>query len=85
MNQELTDMVVAKLSQIDSTKVSKYKIDHILESLKNTDCSKNCTDQMADYMLKLDHIRDQKFESTHPEVAQIVYKKNTNIRVDQLP
>ena len=84
MNQELTDMVVAKLSQIDSTKVSKYKIDHILESLKNTDCSKNCTDQMADYMLKLDHIRDQKFESTHPEVAQIVYKKNTNIRVDQL-
>lgn len=74
MNQELTSMVINRLNQIDSTTLQKYKMLPIIELLKQNNDSSNLIDQLADYMLKLDNIRNQKFNETHAEIANIIYK-----------
>jgi MoaA/NifB/PqqE/SkfB family radical SAM enzyme len=74
MNQELTTKVINKLNQIDQKKLLTYNILPIIELLKQNKCSLNSVDQLAEYMLKLDNIRQQKFNQTHSEIASIIYK-----------
>jgi MoaA/NifB/PqqE/SkfB family radical SAM enzyme len=74
MGPDLTKLVVNKLTQISPDRLKKYSIYPIIESLKLSNNSDNLIDKLAEYMLKLDNIRDQKFIQTHPEIAQIIYK-----------
>jgi MoaA/NifB/PqqE/SkfB family radical SAM enzyme len=78
MNQELTNMVIDRLYQLDQKTLQKYNVLPILEMLKQNNNSLNLVDQLADYMLKLDSIRNQKFETTHAEIANIIYKGNNH-------
>jgi len=74
MSQELTTVVIDKLNQIDQEKLLRYNILPIIELLKQNKCSLNSIDQLAEYMLKLDNVRQQEFGQTHPEIASIIYK-----------
>ena len=74
MNQELTNMVIDRLYQLDQKTLQKYNVLPILEMLKQNNNSLNLVDQLADYMLKLDSIRNQTFDKTHAEIANIIYK-----------
>jgi organic radical activating enzyme len=74
MGTDLTKLVVDKLTQISPDRLKKYSIYSIIESLKLSNNSENLIDKLAEHMLKLDNIRNQKFIQTHPEIAQIIYK-----------
>jgi organic radical activating enzyme len=74
MGQELTALVVNQLNQIDHSRLEKYNLQSIISLLEQQEHSSNLIDQLADYMLKLDNIRNQKFIDTHTEVAKIIYK-----------
>lgn len=74
MNQELTTMIIDQLNQIDLKTLQKYNVLPIIETLKQNNNSSNLIDQLAEYMLKLDSIRNQKFIETHSEIANIIYK-----------
>jgi len=74
MNQDLTKLVLKKLQTIDNDKLEKYNLKSIIELLKKQKHSSNSIDQLAEYMLKLDNIRNQKFYETHSEIADIIYK-----------
>lgn len=76
MGPELTKLVVDKLNQISPERLKKYNIYPIIESLKLSDKNTNLIDRLSQYMLKLDNIRNQKFNLTHPEIANIIYKGN---------
>ena len=76
MTQELTEVIISRLNQIDSTTLEKYNVLSIIEQLKRNNTSSNSIDELANYMLKLDSIRNQKFNETHPEIAKIIYKGN---------
>jgi hypothetical protein len=76
MGPDLTKLVIDKLDQISPYRLKKYSIYPIIESLKMSDNSSNLIDNLAEYMLKLDNIRNQKFIQTHPEIAHIIYKGN---------
>ena len=76
MNQELTTAVIDQLSRIDLTTLQKYNVFSIIELLKQNNNSSNLIDKLAEYMLKLDNIRNQKFNETHAEIAKIIYKGN---------
>jgi radical SAM protein with 4Fe4S-binding SPASM domain len=74
MNQELTELVLKKLQTIDDDRLEKYNLNSIIELLKKQKYSSNSIDQLAEYMLKLDNVRNQKFHKTHSEIANIIYK-----------
>ena len=76
MNQELTTLVINKLSQISQEKSLKYNVFSIIELIKQNKNSSDSVDLLADYMLKLDNVRKQKFYQTHSEIASIIYKGN---------
>jgi hypothetical protein len=76
MNTELTELVITKLNQMPPERLKKYGIYPIIDSLKLSKNSDNLIDKLAEYMLKLDNIRNQKFTQTHPEIAPIIYKGN---------
>ena len=74
MNEELTNVVIDKLEQIAHDKLKKYNVIPIIDILKQNKHSPNLIDQLAEYMLKLDSVRDKKFHQTHSEIAHIIYK-----------
>jgi hypothetical protein len=74
MNTELTTQVIDKLSQIDHDKLIKHNVFPIIALLKQNKYSPDLIDELSKFMLKLDNIRDQKFNQTHPEIADIIYK-----------
>jgi len=74
MNQQLTSLIIDRLNQIDLETLQKYKVLPIIELLNQNNNSSNLIDELADYMLKLDNIRNQKFNETHAEIANIIYK-----------
>jgi organic radical activating enzyme len=76
MNQDLTTLVIDKLSQINQEKSLKYSVFSIIELIKQNKNSSESVDLLADYMLKLDNVRNQKFYQTHSEIASIIYKGN---------
>lgn len=78
MNKELSDLVIDRLCQIDQQKFSKYNLVSFVELIKNSENLPNSIAQLAEYMLKLDKIRNQNFGQTHPEIAHIIYKGNNN-------
>lgn len=74
MNQDLAELVLKKLQTIDNNKLEKYNLKSIIELLTKEKHSANSIDQLAEYMLKLDNVRNQKFHKTHSEIANIIYK-----------
>jgi hypothetical protein len=66
--------VLKKLQTINDDKLEKYNLNSIIELLKKQKYSSNLIDQLAEYMLKLDNVRNQKFHKTHSEIANIIYK-----------
>jgi len=74
MTQPLSELVLDKLNQIPQDKLIKYSIDSIIKLIKQHQSSSNTIDQLANYMLKLDDIRKQKFNESHPEITNIIYK-----------
>lgn len=78
MNKELADLVIDRLYQIDQQKLSKYNLGSFVDLIKNSENLPNSIAQLAEYMLKLDKIRNQNFGQTHPEIAHIIYKGNNN-------
>jgi MoaA/NifB/PqqE/SkfB family radical SAM enzyme len=78
MGSELTKLVIDKLNQMSPDRLKKYNIYPIIKSLRLSNNSNNLIDKLAQYMLKLDNIRNQKFIQTHPEIAHIIYKGNNH-------
>ncbi len=76
MNQELSELVIEKLSQIDQTKLEKYNLRSFLELIKHHKHSSNMIDTLAASIIKLDKIRNQNFFQTHTEIAEIIFKGN---------
>ena len=76
MNQELSELVIEKLSQIDQTRLEKYNLRSFLELIKHHKHSSNMIDTLAASVIKLDKIRNQNFFQTHTEIAEIIFKGN---------
>lgn len=76
MNQELVNVIVNRLKQIPTEKINRYGIESFIQKLENKTVSPESIDQLKQYMLKLDTIRNQNFALTHPEIASIIYKGN---------
>jgi hypothetical protein len=74
MGQELTSLVLNQLNQIDQSRLEKYNLQSVISLLQQQEHSSNLIDELANYMLKLDKIRNQKFSNTHTEVVKIIYK-----------
>jgi hypothetical protein len=74
MNDELTALILDKLNQIDQEKLIKYNVLPIINLIKKNKNSVTQVDQLGEYMLKLDNIRNQDFGQTHSKVATIIYK-----------
>lgn len=74
MNNELLDMTIDKLGKMSMDKLIRYNVISIIDILKQSKNSSESIDQLANYMLKLDNIRNQKFYQTHSEIANIIYK-----------
>lgn len=74
MSPELTDTVLKQLYQIPHDKLTKYNILPIITLLEQNMHTENLIDQLADYMLKLDLVRNQKFNHSHHEITDIIYK-----------
>jgi len=76
MSKELTEKVIKKLNQIDPGLMKKYKVTPIIDLVKQNKFLSNQLDDLSEYMLKLDNIRNQSFSKTHSEIASIIYKGN---------
>lgn len=76
MGNELSDLILEKLATIDAQRLAKYNLTSFVELIKQSKNLPDKIDQLADYMLKLDNIRNQDFNQTHPEIARIIYKGN---------
>ena len=78
MDKELTNVVLTKLNCIDEDRIKKYKIQPIIDQVKQNINTVKSIDQLGDFMLTLDNIRNQDFNQTHPEIASIIYKGNNH-------
>lgn len=76
MNQELSEMVINRLSTIDKTRLQKYNLQSLISLIQDHTHSSNMIDKLAAYIKKLDRIRNQDFSLTHPEIAGIIFKEN---------
>lgn len=76
MGRALTDSVIDRLFQIDEHNLRTYKIDLIVDLLKQDRKSRDLSCEFKNYMLHLDHIRNQEFSRSHPEVAKIIHIGN---------
>lgn len=74
INNDLLDVTISQLEKIPVDKRIRYSVNSIIDLLKHEKNSVESLDQLADYMLKLDSIRNQKFSQTHSEIANIIYK-----------
>lgn len=74
MNTELTTLVLNKLNQLDQEKLIKYNVLPIINLIRQNKPLQDQVDQLREYMLKLDNIRNQDFGQTHTELANIIYK-----------
>lgn len=74
MGKELSTMVLDRLNQIESKKISKYNIKRFVNLIKQHSDSPDLIDQLRAHMLKLDNIRYQNFNLTHPEISKIIYR-----------
>jgi MoaA/NifB/PqqE/SkfB family radical SAM enzyme len=74
MNAELTTLVLNKLNQLDQKILIKYNVLPIINLIRQTKPLQDQVDQLREYMLKLDNIRNQDFGQTHTELANIIYK-----------
>lgn len=74
MNNELAEITVNKLEAMPLDSLKKYQVLSIIQLIKQKKNSSVSLDQLTDYMLKLDKVRNQKFYETHSEVANIIYK-----------
>ena len=74
MNNELSEITVNKLKAMPLDSLKKYQVLSIIQLIKQKKNSSVSLDQLTDYMLKLDKVRNQKFYETHSEIANIIYK-----------
>jgi MoaA/NifB/PqqE/SkfB family radical SAM enzyme len=80
MSDALAKLVLNKLYALSPDQLKKYKIDSIINLIKESDTGNNSVQSFIKFMLELDYIRNQKFEVSHPEVADAInyshYRKN---------
>lgn len=76
MNDELSRAIIDRLCLIGQTKIEKYNLNTFIEMIKQNKNSSDMIDELREYMLKLDNIRNQNFKHTHSEIANIIYRGN---------
>ena len=80
MTDSLAMLVLNKLRTLDSGQIKKYKIENIINLIETSNTEKNSIEPFVKFMLKLDKMRNQQFEISHPEIANAInysyYRKN---------
>lgn len=76
MGRDLTESVIDRLSGITEHDLHTYNIVQIIDLLKQHRKSTDLSCKFKNYMLHLDHIRNQNFSQSHPEIAKIIHIGN---------
>lgn len=74
MNKELAEMTINKLKGMPLAALEKYQVQSIIQLLEHEKNLSTDLDQLIDYVLKLDIVRNQRFHETHSEIANTIYK-----------
>jgi sulfatase maturation enzyme AslB (radical SAM superfamily) len=78
MGHDLTDLVVDRLSWWVSQRSEIYDLKRLIDRIKQNKKTEDKVDELRNYVLQLDNIRDQDFSASHPEVAKIIYEGTKN-------